>query len=86
MSTVRRTSRHHTFEEDFEWLEDMPSGGALAKYRASASFSWKQLRIILEGSDKLRLKVNCKAYRISENLCVIYLVILQKQFIIYFIM
>ncbi|XP_012277818.1 peroxisomal acyl-coenzyme A oxidase 3 [Orussus abietinus] len=44
-------------EEDLSWMGDLPFGGALEKYRSSASFSWKRLRVVLEDSSKLRLKM-----------------------------
>ncbi|CAB0036875.1 unnamed protein product [Trichogramma brassicae] len=52
-----RSSTRHVFEEDIRWLEDMPEGGDLDKYRASASFSWKRLRILMEDPDRIRFKM-----------------------------
>lgn len=46
--------------EDIEWLENMPTGGDLEKYRRSASFCWKRMRIVLEDPDNLKLKVIIK--------------------------
>lgn len=45
------------FKEDVGWLEDMPTGSDLDKYRESASFHWKHLRIVLEDPDILKMKV-----------------------------
>lgn len=55
-------------KEDVEWLEDMPTGSDLDKYRESASFSWKRLRIVLEDPDVLKLKVNLLRYTVSAAL------------------
>ncbi|XP_023247307.1 peroxisomal acyl-coenzyme A oxidase 3 isoform X2 [Copidosoma floridanum] len=43
--------------EDVSFLEDMPVGNDLDKYRALASFNWKRLRVVFEDPDKLRLKM-----------------------------
>lgn len=45
------------FNMDVTWLNDMPFGGDLARYREQASFNWKHLRVVLEDPDKLRFKV-----------------------------
>lgn len=56
-ATMRSLPTRQIFQEDIRWLEDMPPGGDLLKYRDSASFCWKRLRIVLEDPDKIRLKV-----------------------------
>ena len=48
----------HLFQEDVQWMDDLPPGGDLEKYRSSATFCWKHFRIVLEDPDKIRLKVN----------------------------
>ncbi|KAK0178954.1 hypothetical protein PV327_007790 [Microctonus hyperodae] len=42
---------------DAEFLEDMPSGGPLERYRELATFSWKHLKVILEDPQKIRIKM-----------------------------
>ncbi|XP_043273425.1 peroxisomal acyl-coenzyme A oxidase 3-like [Venturia canescens] len=44
-------------DEDLKWLGELPTGGKLQKYRSLASFSWKDMRIVLEDPDKLRFKI-----------------------------
>jgi hypothetical protein len=63
-AVTARSPTRHVFQEDIRWLEDMPPGGNLAKYRAEASFCWKRLRIVLEDPDAIRLKVTqlCSFY------------------------
>ncbi|XP_058806561.1 peroxisomal acyl-coenzyme A oxidase 3 [Phymastichus coffea] len=61
---VSKVPQRHIFEEDIRWLDDMPQGSELDKYRASASFCWKRLRILLEDPDKIRLKM--KLWRAME--------------------
>ncbi|OXU18462.1 hypothetical protein TSAR_010776 [Trichomalopsis sarcophagae] len=56
-STTKPSQTRQIFQEDIRWLEDMPPGGELLKYRDSASFCWKRLRIVLEDPDKIRLKM-----------------------------
>ncbi|XP_011503376.1 PREDICTED: peroxisomal acyl-coenzyme A oxidase 3 [Ceratosolen solmsi marchali] len=56
-AATARSPTRHVFQEDIRWLEDMPPGGDLAKYRADASFCWKRLRIVLEDPDAIRLKL-----------------------------
>lgn len=43
--------------DSVDWLEDMPLEGNLGKYRKSATFSWKHLRLVLEDPENLRIKV-----------------------------
>ncbi|XP_046426011.1 peroxisomal acyl-coenzyme A oxidase 3 isoform X2 [Neodiprion virginianus] len=57
MSPTQATVSGHIFKNDLDWIEDVPSTGALAEYRASASFCWKQLRLVMEDPDVLRLKM-----------------------------
>ncbi|XP_011309001.1 peroxisomal acyl-coenzyme A oxidase 3 [Fopius arisanus] len=42
--------------QDHDWLEDVPSGGPLEKYRETASFSWKQMKLVLEEVKSIRFK------------------------------
>lgn len=50
-------SKNFIFQENVEWMDDLPCGGDLEKYRKTATFNWKQLRMVLEDPDKIRLKV-----------------------------
>ena len=50
-------TKSYIFQEDTQWMDDLPSGGELEKYRRTATFCWKHLRMVLEDPDKLRLKV-----------------------------
>lgn len=51
-------TKSNVFEENAQWMDDLPPGGDLDKYRTSATFCWKHLRMVLEDPDKIRLKVN----------------------------
>ncbi|XP_015115558.1 peroxisomal acyl-coenzyme A oxidase 3 [Diachasma alloeum] len=42
--------------DNCEWLDDVPSGGPLEKYRKTASFSWKQMKVVLEDIKSIRFK------------------------------
>ncbi|XP_063973810.1 peroxisomal acyl-coenzyme A oxidase 3-like isoform X2 [Diachasmimorpha longicaudata] len=42
--------------ENCEWLDDVPSDGPLREYRKTASFSWKQMKVVLEEVKSIRIK------------------------------
>src|SRR5688572_26282703 len=41
---------------NLDWISDLPAG-PLDKFRASATFNWKRLKILLEGDEEIKLKV-----------------------------
>lgn len=43
---------------DIDLLKDFPPG-PLDDYRKKASFSWKKMRLFLDGEDMIRFKVEC---------------------------
>lgn len=47
----------HVLNNDLDWIEDVPKSGALEKYRASASFCWKHLSIVIQDPETLKLKI-----------------------------
>lgn len=49
-------SKNFVLQENVDWMDDLPMGGDLEKYRKTATFNWKQLRMILEDPDRIRLK------------------------------
>ena len=57
MPGIPHRTQTQIFDEDIRWLDDMPEGGDLERYRTSASFCWKRLRILLEDPERIRFKV-----------------------------
>lgn len=57
LTATAATVQRQVFENDLDFIEELPSDGDLAKYRSAASFSWKRLKIILEDPDAIKLKV-----------------------------
>ncbi|XP_033226187.1 peroxisomal acyl-coenzyme A oxidase 3-like [Belonocnema kinseyi] len=58
-------TKSHVFEENAQWMDDLPPGGDLDKYRKSATFCWKHLRMVLEDPECIRLKI--KLWKAMES-------------------